>query len=293
MVTLGIPVEQASVGVAADRDADDGDLAVAEHVEAADAVVGLGLADGGEELPPQAAPGLLRGEGGLGLLVGVVGHRRHPVDRGLAQLAHHRLEPACHLGPPGAGRPQLLVLAIAGRAEHEHVALCGGETLLDGIPRLRHLLGFVECGLARHLQRGQPQTASSAGLASAARKARRSRGAGRAVHVALDGVGLGLGHQVGPDLLAPTRGGPQGVGLPLRLCDRSGELVAGGFDLGDLGVDAGQLTGHLVDLGPKVGRVLRGTRSRWQGPATATARAASTAAIIWVALRGLIICVAH
>ena len=55
VVPAGVAVERAAVGVAADRDPDDRHLAVADHVQPADAVVGLGLADGGQQLPAQPA----------------------------------------------------------------------------------------------------------------------------------------------------------------------------------------------------------------------------------------------
>ena len=209
------PSSSATVGVAADRDADDGELAVAEDVQPAHAVVGLGLADGGEQLPAQAARRLLRRQGGLGLAVGVVGHGGHAVDGGLPELADDASNRVATSVRCAVAARQLLVSSGAGRRQqHERRSRPGpaGRRRRRGpwppAPRGRG-------GLARHLERGQAPHGVVGRLVQRRQEGQEVAGAGRAVHVALDGVGPGLGDELGLELLALGGRLPGLLGLAL------------------------------------------------------------------------------
>ena len=167
----------------------------------------------------------------------------------------------------------------AGRRQQDDVALGLGQAVGDGGAGLGHLLGLVEGGRARHLQRGQAPHGVVGRLVEGREEGQEVAGVGRAVHVALDGVGPGLADELGLELLAAggvlpdllDRGlgrGQHGVGLGQR-----------GLELGDLGVEARQLAGDLVDLRPGVGDgSLRAGAPDGRGAATPTTNTANTAA---------------
>ena len=176
VVPAGVAVERAAVGVTADRDADDGHEAVAEDVQPAHAVVGLGLADGGQQLPAQPAGRLLGRQGGLGLAVRVVGHGGHAVDGGLPELADDAVEPGGHLGALRGRGVQLLGSSGAGGRRAATTSLSAWARRSATAARaLATCWAWSRAAALETSSVARPHTASSAGLLRADRKARRSR----------------------------------------------------------------------------------------------------------------------
>ena len=88
---VGVVVEGAAVGVGADRDADDVRDRVAVGVEAAAAVVRLGLADGRQQLPAQAARPVARWRPAAA----AAGRRRRPRSSGPRRWSARAVHVAC------------------------------------------------------------------------------------------------------------------------------------------------------------------------------------------------------
>ena len=242
-------------------------------------MVRLGLADGGQQLPAQTAGRLLARQGVRGPSVGLERDGRHAVDGRAAEVTGGRGERRGDLRPAGGDRRELGVVPAPGHAQLEHVRLERREAFRDRRSRLADLVGLVEGVLAGDLERRQAPDRLVEGQPQRGDEGQETGGVRRSVHVALDGVGPGLGHEAGLELL--SAGGELGLGVTRAL---AGPEVAAGSghrrpELLDLEVQRAQLDGQPVDraVGPirNIGRrggrrgtgraVRRGVRDRF-GP---------------------------